>query len=88
MWDGKVIMSKPISCACDIVFKVTLLPCPFRASNYILVKENILGTYFLKKKMELLEQERSHPCHFLQCHVSPWFIKFNVVILQSFSLKM
>jgi hypothetical protein len=23
VWDGKVIMFKPISCACDIAFKIT-----------------------------------------------------------------
>jgi hypothetical protein len=23
VWDGKVIMFKPISCACDIVYKIT-----------------------------------------------------------------
>ncbi len=50
MWDGRVIMFKPISCACDIAFKVTLLPCPSKINNYILVKETFLGTYFLKKE--------------------------------------
>ncbi len=49
MWDGRVIMSNPISCACDIAFKVTLLPCPSKINNYLLVKETLIGTCFLKK---------------------------------------
>jgi hypothetical protein len=57
VWDGRVIMFKPISCACDIAFKVTLLPCPSGINNYILLKEILFGTYFLKKEQNSLKKK-------------------------------
>jgi len=56
VWDGKVIMSKPISCACDIAFKVMLLPCPSKISNCLLVKEFFWrksGTPWRRKKSSM-----------------------------------
>jgi hypothetical protein len=51
-------MSKPIFCAFDIAFKVTLLPCPYRISNYLLMKETLLGTFFFEERAELLEEKK------------------------------
>jgi hypothetical protein len=57
VWDGKVIMFRPISCACDIAFKATLLPCPSKINNYLLLKVTLLGTYFLKKEQNSLNKK-------------------------------
>jgi hypothetical protein len=40
VWDGRVIMSKPIYFACDIVFKVTWLLCSSIANKCLLMKDN------------------------------------------------
>ncbi len=57
VWDGRVIMFKPISCACDFVSKVTWLPCPFRINNCLLLKEIPLKTNFLKKEKNSLNKK-------------------------------
>ncbi len=50
VWDGRVIMSEPISCAYDTTSKVTWLPCPSRTSMCLLVEETPFRTNSLKKK--------------------------------------
>jgi len=88
VWDGKVIMSNPNSCACSIVSRVTWLACPFRISKCWLVIDIRLKTSLSKKAKNLLKQERKHPSSLLHCHVGSWLAKFDVIILQSFTFEI
>jgi hypothetical protein len=52
-------MFKPISCACDIAYKITWLPCPSTFSKCLLVKETPHGTWFLKNERKSLNKKKS-----------------------------
>ncbi len=78
VWDGGVIMFKLIYCVCDIVYKVTWLPCPFRISKCLLLKETPLETNFLTKENNSLNKKKvihafmhffALPCKSLVCKV-------------------
>ncbi len=58
VWDGKVIMPNPNSCACFIVFRVTWLPCPSKTNKCWLVKTIPLGINFLKKAKNSLNKKK------------------------------
>jgi len=57
-WDGKVIMSNPISCACSIVFRVTWLSCPSRTNKCQLIKDIPLGTNLFEKFKNSLNKKK------------------------------
>jgi hypothetical protein len=45
---GKVIISRPIFCACSIAFRLTCEPCPSRINRWRLLGERPLVTHLLK----------------------------------------
>jgi hypothetical protein len=73
VWDGKVIMSNPNSCACFIICKVKWLPCPSRTNKCLLIKDISFETNFLKKK-KFFNKKKNHPNYLLHCHASFYFV--------------
>jgi hypothetical protein len=86
VWEGRVIMSKFISFAYDIAFKVTCLPCPSIINNCLLMKNNPLKIIFLKnRETHWTWKKSSRPFFALPCRSLVW--RIDVTILQFFSFK-
>ncbi len=49
VWNGKIIMSNPKSCACSTLSRVIWLPCPSKTNKCWLVRDNPPGIDFLNK---------------------------------------
>jgi hypothetical protein len=56
------------------------MPWPSKTNKCQLVKDIPLGTNFLKKTKNFLNEKKKHPSFLLQCYERSWFRKFDVII--------